>query len=112
MKTPWIYSKTEVKMRIEEAALKGWTGFLIYMVAYNGLALVIYDLDVTLFQWLIRPIIDLYYLNIVAIVMLISSMVSFFFAFNMINKNPIELIKSVSELELLVILNELKAKND
>lgn len=32
--------------------------------------------------------------------------------FNMINKNPIELIKSVSELELLVILNELKAKND
>ena len=73
-------------MRIEEAALKVWTGFLIYMVAYNGLALVIYDLDVTLFQWLIRPIIDLYYLNIVAIVMLISSMVSFFFAFNMINK--------------------------
>ena len=73
-------------MRIEEAALKVWTGFLIYMVAYNGLALVIYDLDVTLFQWLIRPIIDLYHLNTIAIVMLVVSITSFFIASNIITK--------------------------
>ena len=73
-------------MRIEEAAFKVWTGFLIYMVAYNSLALVIYDLDVTLFQWLIRPIIDLYHLNTITIVMLVVSITSFFIASNIITK--------------------------
>ena len=73
-------------MRIEEAALKVWTGFLIYMVAYNSLALVIYDLDVTLFQWFIRPIIDLYHLNTIAIVMLVFSTTSFFITSDIISK--------------------------
>ena len=73
-------------MRIEEVALKVWTGFLVYMIAYNGLALVIHDLDVTLFQWMIRPIIDLYHLNVIAIAMLIVSMTSFFITSNIITK--------------------------
>ena len=73
-------------MRIEKTISKLWTGFLIYMIAYNGLALVIYDLNVTLFQWLIRPIIDLYHLNTIAIVMFVVSTTSFFITSNIITK--------------------------
>ncbi|MCK5012865.1 MAG: hypothetical protein KAS66_03515 [Candidatus Omnitrophica bacterium] len=73
-------------MRIEETMLKVWTGFLVYMIAYNGLALVIHDLNVSLFQWFMRPIVDLYHLNIIAIVMLVFSMTSFFITSDIVSK--------------------------
>ena len=69
-------------MRIRETASKACIGFIAYMVAYDSLILAIHHPGMSAFQWLIRPIIDLYHLNVTAIVMLIFSMTSFFIAFD------------------------------
>ena len=98
MKTPWIYLKTKVKMRIRETALKACTGFFAYMIAYDSLVLAIHHPEMSVFQWLIRPIIDLYHLNVIAIVMLIFSMISFFIVFDItIKKAKIKELRKVGK---------------